>query len=145
MDTWNQNGNGGEVPRILLADDEPDIAETLRFCLEQEGCEVQVACNGHEALGAIRSFRPHVALLDVMMPRENGYRVCRFAKEDADRGAIPPLRIYLVTARKLDDPERERTFAEFSRCDGVVYKPFDLEELLALVRNELAERVMQPA
>ena len=145
METWTINGTDGEVPRILIADDESDIAETVRFCLEQEGCEVQVACNGHEALGAIRAWRPHVALLDVMMPRENGYRVCRFAKEDADAGLIPPITIFLVTARKLDDPERERTFAEFSRCDGVVYKPFDLEELLSLVKRHLAERALQPA
>ena len=132
MDTWTING---EVPRILLADDESDITETVRFCLEQEGCEVQVACNGHEALGAIRAWKPHVALLDVMMPRENGYRVCRFAKEDMDKGLIPMAAIFLVTARKLDDPEREQTFSEFSRCDGVVYKPFDLEELLSVVRR----------
>ena len=135
----------GETPRVLIADDEQDIAETLRFCLEQEGCDVQVASNGHEALGAIRSWRPHVALLDVMMPRENGYRVCRFAKEDADRGVIPPVTILLVTARRLDDTEREQTFAEFSRCDAVVYKPFDLEELIATVRRHLMERALQPS
>ena len=133
----------GETPRVLIADDESDIAETLRFCLEQEGCEVQVARNGHEALGAIRSWRPHVALLDVMMPRENGYRVCRFAKEDADRGAIPPVKIFLVTARRLDDAKREQTFAEFSRCDGVIYKPFDLEDLIAKVRMHLLEPALQ--
>jgi CheY-like chemotaxis protein len=144
MDATNAT-NGRETPRILIADDEPDIAETLRYCLEQEGCEVQVASNGHEALGAIRSWKPHVALLDVMMPRENGYRVCRFAKEDAEQGLIPPLTVLLVTARKLDDPEREGTFSEFSRCDGVVYKPFDLEELLARVQKHVGERLLQPA
>ena len=106
---------------------------------------MQVARNGHEALGAIRAWKPHVALLDVMMPRENGYRVSRFAKEDVDRGLIPPLTILLVTARKLDDTEREQTFAEFSRCDGVVYKPFDLEELLSLVREHAVNRILLPA
>ena len=144
MDNWTPIA-GAETPRILIADDEQDIAEALRFCLEQEGCEVQVATNGHEALGAIRAWKPHVALLDVMMPRENGYRVSRFAKEDVDRGLIPPLTILLVTARKLDDTEREQTFAEFSRCDGVVYKPFDLEELLSLVREHAVNRILQPA
>jgi two-component system OmpR family response regulator len=127
---------GTEKLKVLIADDEADIAETVKYCLEQEGCEVQVASNGHEAIGIIRAWQPHVALLDVMMPGENGYRVSRFAKEDVDRGVITPLSVVLVTARKLDDPERERTFSDFSRCDAIVYKPFDIEELIALVREK---------
>lgn len=128
---------GAEAPRVLLVDDEPDIIEPVRFCLEQEGYDVQTACNGHEALGAVRAWAPQLVLLDVMLPRENGYRVSRFVKEDVARHAIAPVKVVLVTARKLDDPEREKAFAEFSQADGVVYKPFDLDELLDLV-HELA-------
>ena len=127
----------GEPVRVLLVDDEPDIIEPVRFCLEQEGYDVQTAGNGHEALGAIRSWLPQVVLLDVMLPRENGYRVSRFVKNDVDSGVLPPTKVLLVTARKLDDPDRERTFAEFSRADGVVYKPFDLDALIETV-HELA-------
>lgn len=141
METDVTVGSSNKI-RVLLADDEPDITEALRFCLEQEGFEVQVAGNGYEALGALRAWQPHVALLDVMMPRENGYRVCRFAKEDMDKGLIPVAPILLVTARRLEDPERERTFWEFSRCDAVVYKPFDLEELITTVKRFASTRAL---
>lgn len=125
----------GETLRVLVVDDEPDIAESVKFCLEQEGYDVRSACNGWEALGAVRTFAPHVVLLDVMLPHENGYRVSRLIKEDADRGAIGMTAVALVTARKLEDPEREQTFSEFSRADRVLYKPFDIDDLLTAVRE----------
>ena len=127
-----------EKPRILVVDDESDISETVRFCLEQEGLEVRTAANGLEALGAIRTWLPHLVLLYVMMPGENGYRVCRLVKEDQERGTLPPTTVLLVTARRLDDPEREQTFAEFSRADGVIYKPFDMDALIATVHERMA-------
>ena len=127
-----------EKPRVLVVDDEGDISETVKFCLEQEGLEVMTAANGLEALGAVRAWLPHVVLLDVMMPGENGYRVCRLVKEDQERGMLPPVTVLLVTARKLDDPEREQTFAEFSRADGVIYKPFDMDVLIATVHERIA-------
>ena len=133
-----ENGTEGTIlerPRILVVDDETDISESVSFCLEQEGYSVKSACNGYEALGVIRAWLPHVVLLDVMMPGENGYRVSRMVKEDQDSGALPPVAIVLVTARKLDDPEREQTFAEFSRADAVLYKPFDIDDLIATVRR----------
>jgi CheY-like chemotaxis protein len=131
------SGNAPGATRILVVDDEADIAESLQFCLEQEGHDVRTASNGYEALGAIRAWQPHLVLLDVMLPGENGYRVCRTVKDDVDRGIQAPVRVVLVTARRLEDPERERTFAEFSRADRVIYKPFDLEEILSVV-SELA-------
>src|SRR6185295_10022632 len=112
----------------------------VRFCLEQEGYAVMTAANGYEALGIVRAWQPHVVLLDVMLPGENGYRVSRLVKEDEERGALPPVAVVLVTARKLDDPEREQTFAQFSRADRVVYKPFDIDELLGTVRELTQER-----
>ena len=66
-----------ERPRILVVDDEADISATVAFCLEQEGFDVKTAGNGYEALGVVRAWLPHLVLLDVMMPGENGYRVCR--------------------------------------------------------------------
>ena len=121
--------------RILLADDEPDIVEPLQFCLEQEGYDVRTAGNGHEALGLARAWRPHVVLLDVMMPGENGYRVSRFIKEDVAAGCLDPTVVILVTARRLDSSEREEGLAAFSGADKVVYKPFDLDELLDTLRS----------
>lgn len=135
------NTDDQEGCRVLVADDERDLTDMVKFCLEQEGFAVRTANNGYEALGAARAWHPRVVLLDVMMPMENGYRVSRYLKEDAAAGRLPLMSVVLVTARKLDDPEREQTFSEFSRADSVLYKPFDMDELVGLVRR-LAE---QPA
>ena len=129
------NESGPQVRRVLVVDDEPDISETIKFCLEQEGYEVRTASNGYEALGMARAWQPRLVLLDVMLPGENGYRVSRLIKEDSERGTMRETAVLLVTARKLDDPEREQTFAEFSRADGVIYKPFDLDHLIETVRR----------
>jgi CheY-like chemotaxis protein len=127
-------------PKIVVADDEPDVVESLRFRLTQEGYEVVTATDGLEALGAVRSSQPALVLLDVMMPRENGYRVSRMLREDEARGVYPRgLQIVLLTARNLtSQPERERIFLEFSRADLMLYKPFDLEELVDRVGELLA-------
>jgi CheY-like chemotaxis protein len=127
-------------PTIVVADDEPDVVESLRFRLTQEGYEVVTATDGLEALGAVRSSQPALVLLDVMMPRENGYRVSRMLREDEARGVYPRgLQIVLLTARNLtSQPDRERIFLEFSRADLMLYKPFDLEELVDRVGELLA-------
>ena len=125
---------------ILVADDEPDVVESLRFRLQQEGWEVVTAIDGLEALGTARSARPDLVLLDVMMPRENGYRISRMLREDEARGVYSEgLRIVLLTARNLAfEPERERIFLEFSGADLMLYKPFDLEELVERIGDLLA-------
>ena len=133
--SYGRKLEAGETLRVLVVDDEADIAESVKFCLEQEGYEVRSACNGWEALGAVKTFAPHVVLLDVMLPHENGYRVSRLIKEDCDRGVLPMTAVALVTARKLEDPEREQTFSAFSRADRVLYKPFDIDDLLGAVRE----------
>ncbi|MFP3939896.1 MAG: response regulator transcription factor [Thermoanaerobaculia bacterium] len=123
------------TPKILIADDEPDVLESLEFRLAQEDYDVITASDGVEALGVARSSLPDLALLDVMMPRENGYRVSRMLREDEARGVYPQgLKLVLLTARNLgSDPEREAIFLEFSQADLMLYKPFDLEELAGRV------------
>lgn len=127
------------MPTILVADDEPDVLETLSYRLSREGYSVVTATDGVEALGAARAHQPDLALLDVMMPRENGYRVARTLREDERRGVYPHgLKIALLTARDLSgEPDREEIFLEFSRADLMLYKPFDLEELVARVGDVL--------
>jgi CheY-like chemotaxis protein len=125
--------------KILIADDEPDVVETLRFRLEQEGYEVVACANGLEALGAARSARPDLIVLDVMMPGENGYRVAKTIREDEAAGVYDRRTpIILLTARNLKfDPEREKMFMDFSQADFVLYKPFDLEDLVTRIAGLL--------
>lgn len=130
-----------EKVKILVADDEEDVVETVRYRLEREGFEVITALNGLEALGAARVHRPQLLILDVMMPGENGYRVSRMIREDQESGSYPEsLGILLLTARDLrQEPERERTMMEFSGADRALYKPFELDELVETVRAMLEE------
>jgi len=125
--------------KILIVDDEPDILESIRFQLEQDGHEVFSAVNGWEALGAIRAIEPDLVILDVMMPKENGYRVSKIIKEDVASARIAKKTpIILLTARKLDtDPGREKMFDEFSQADAVLYKPFDLDDFGEKVQHLL--------
>ena len=126
--------------KILLVDDEPDVIETVQFRLEQEGYEVLTAGDGLKALEATRSNLPDLLILDVMLPGENGYRVAHKLREEQQAGTYPkPLPIILLTARDLSsDPEREKIFMDFSGADRVIYKPFDLDDLMTQV-SELLE------
>jgi len=127
--------------KILLVDDDPDILETTKVALERADYEVLTATNGLEALGSVRISRPDLILLDVMLPGENGYRVARTIREDEDAGVYDRRnRIILVTARDLsNDLEREELFGDFARPDRVVYKPFELEDLLQQIEELLSE------
>jgi len=135
-----------ESRKILVVDDEPDLLESITFLLEGADWKVETAADGYAALGAALVFRPDVILLDVMMPRENGYRVARKVREAQAAGLLPEhTRIVLLTARKLDhDPVRERLFEEFARPDLVIYKPFDIDHLLAAVEELRARAAVAP-
>ncbi len=128
-----------EKKKILVVDDEEDIMETIKFRLEQEGFEVLTASDGYQALGAVRVYEPDLVILDVMLPNENGYRVSKFIKEDLKSGRFSKnILVVLLTARKLDeDKEREATFLNFSQADLMIYKPFDIDELIARIYSLL--------
>jgi two-component system alkaline phosphatase synthesis response regulator PhoP len=116
--------------RILLVDDEQDIVDTIKYCLELRGFQVDVAYDGITALAKARTGSYAMMILDVMLPGKNGYEVSRLLKEEAAGGGNAPEKILLITARKLDNELREDFVATWSKADGVLYKPFDLEGLL---------------
>jgi DNA-binding response OmpR family regulator len=127
--------------RILVVDDNKIINTVLRRTLELNGFDVESAFDGHEALGMVSTFKPHAVLLDVMMPKENGYRVSRMIKTFyTQRHSSPAPKIILLTARRLDDdPQREEVVLEYSKADAMVYKPFDSKILLDRLRSLLDE------
>ena len=92
-----------------------------------------------EALDRARQIEPDLIVLDVMMPKENGYRIARMIREDEESGRISKrIRIILLTARNLEgDPDREKTFIEFSHADEMMYKPFEMDDLLGRIRGLL--------
>ena len=94
-----ENGGGPAIARarrILLAEDEKDVAELIRYTLTKEGYDVTLVTNGAEALRQTREIRPDLVLLDLMIPQLNGWEVCRRLKQDAATRAIP---VIMVTAR----------------------------------------------
>jgi DNA-binding NtrC family response regulator len=117
--------------RVLLVDDTPENLRVLRQALEPEGYSILIASSGEAALKLARSARPHLILLDVLMPGLDGFETCRRLKEDAATRDIP---VIFITARA----ETEAVVEGF-RTGGVDYvvKPFQSEEVLARVRTHL--------
>jgi DNA-binding response OmpR family regulator len=121
--------------RILIVDDEPDIVETLDFALRRRGFAVRCAYDGDEALRLAKDEPPDLMLLDVMLPGTNGYEVSRRLKETMPAGQEFP--IVLLTARRVNSPEREEFVSTWSRADSVLYKPFALDRLMQEIEERL--------
>jgi DNA-binding response OmpR family regulator len=110
-------------PLILVADDDPDILALVRFRLERDGYEVLSAPDGETALDLALARTPDLAILDVMMPRLDGYEVTRRLREHGPTTGIP---IILLTAR-VQEPDLERGFE--AGADDYVTKPFSPQAL----------------
>ena len=117
--------------RVLVVDDEPNIVMSLRFLMEREGFEVEVAATGQAAVAALERTPADLVLLDVMMPELDGFEVCRRIR------AAPTWRatkIVMLTA-KGRDVEREKGMA--LGADAYVTKPFSTRDLVAKVKRML--------
>lgn len=117
------------APHVLLVDDEPSIRETISFILEMEGFRVTTAEDGEQALARVRAEHPAVVLLDGMMPKIDGFEVCRIIKATPELRAT---RVIMLTALGQRS-DRERGVA--AGADYFLTKPFDEEDLLALLRR----------
>jgi DNA-binding response OmpR family regulator len=118
--------------RVLIADDEPNIVVSLEFLMRRSGYEIRTAANGDEALKLAEEFRPHLMLLDVMMPVRNGYEVCQAVR---DNPGLKGMKIVLLTAKGR---EVEVTKGLAIGADAYVTKPFATRELLETVQRLLA-------
>lgn len=126
--------------KVLVVDDMKDIVESVSFSLRQRGYQVITAFDGVEALEAARAEEPDVMVLDVMMPKENGYQVARYVREEERAGIIAKrTRILMLTARTTER-KREEFLQTWSGADAFMYKPFDLDELVGRVDELLAQR-----
>lgn len=117
---------------ILIAEDNPDIQSLLRHVLEAEGHVVHVAGDGLEALGLYRNLAPDLMVLDVMMPRLNGFEVLRRLIDAGERGTTP---ILVLTAR---GSEEDVAMGFELGVDDYLRKPFVVSELRARIRMLLA-------
>jgi two-component system alkaline phosphatase synthesis response regulator PhoP len=116
------------MTRILVVEDDPDIADLVRHYLRKAGFEVDVRGSGREALHVIFADPPDLIVLDLMLPQVNGLEVCRVVRADAKTATIP---IIMVTARA---EESERIAGLDLGADDYLAKPFSPGELVARVR-----------
>jgi len=124
--------------KILVADDDEDIVESIKFSLDLHGFEVVTAFDGFDAYALVNTEKPDLVILDVMMPKENGYRVARAVKDGVEKGIYGKnIIVLLLTARVLNEPDREKMFMEMSRADFMMYKPFDMEHLIEKIKELL--------
>ena len=123
-----------EKPRVLIVEDEPNIVLSLEILLHRAGYETLSAGDGDEALGLIRRTRPDVVLLDIMLPKRNGYDVCREVKSDPALSAIP---VIMLTAK---GQEVEILKGLELGASAYIAKPFGNAEVLEAVRAALESR-----
>jgi len=116
---------------ILIVDDEPSIVETIRFALEKAGYSCFVAYDGEEAIRVVRAQNPGLILLDIMLPKLNGFQICRLLKFDERYRHIP---IIMLSARAQ---ERDRLLGKETGANEYVTKPFDIPELLRVIERYL--------
>ena len=122
-------------PVIVIADDEPHIRLLLEQTLEElvdEGVNLLMATDGEQALATIKEHRPQLAILDVMMPRMNGFDVCQQIKKDL---AMDDVFVIMLTAK---GQEYDRQRGEEVGANLYMTKPFDPDELLAKAREIVA-------
>lgn len=119
---------------ILVVDDNPDLTDFLKSSLREYFKRIIIAADGIEALQLIKSHTPDIIVSDVMMPRMNGYELCRNIKEDITISHIP---ILLLTAR---DDKQSQLSGYKNGADAYLTKPFEIEMLMELIRNRLRNR-----
>lgn len=125
--------------RVLVVEDDPDIADLIRRYLQKNGFEVEVRGAGREALAVIASNPPDLLVLDLMLPQVSGLDICRAVRSDEKTAAIP---IIMVTARA---DESERIAGLDLGADDYLAKPFSPGELVARVRALLRRTARTPS
>jgi two-component system, OmpR family, response regulator len=129
MNEHAQMPGNADGRRVLVVDDEPNLAEVVTMALRFQGFTVETAASGREALAAVAKFKPHLMVLDVMLPDMDGFEVA--ARLGAQRAGVP---IIFLTAR---DATEDKIRGLSGGGDDYMTKPFSLEELVARIRTIL--------
>ncbi len=118
--------------KILAVDDEPNILLSIEFILEQEGYDVHTACDGEEAMEMAEKVEPDLVLLDIAMPKKDGYEVCTLLRKHEKLAAV---KVVMLTAKgqSLDKKKGLEVGA-----DVYLTKPFGADELLQAIESVLS-------
>ena len=118
---------------IIIVEDEPGVVAAIRFLMEQQGYRVKVAEKGEDALDLILENKPHLVLLDIMLPGMSGWEVCEHIRLNPDCGRV---KIAFLTARG-DEAEVARGLA--LGADAYITKPFNNDKLIAKIKSLLED------
>lgn len=124
--------------KILIVDDEENIRELIKFNLENVGYKVLCADNGIDALNIVKNERPHLVLLDLMLPKMDGYDVCKEIRRDKMISTTP---IIMITAKS---EELDKILGLELGADDYITKPFSIRELMARSKAVLRRTMIQP-
>lgn len=114
--------------KLLIVDDDPNICEMLRLYLENEGYQVKTANNGADGVSFFKIYEPDLVLLDIMMPKKDGWQVCREIRE------ISPKPVIMITAK---GEVFDKVLGLELGADDFIVKPFDMKELSARIKAVL--------
>ena len=123
---------------VLVVEDDSDLGDTIVTFLKEEGLDAKLARDGDQAMRLVDQLHPSAMILDLMMPRRDGFSVLRELRADGRIGNLP---VIVVTATF---GLSERLYATELGAADYVTKPFELDELLERVRNVLASRAEEP-
>lgn len=119
--------------KILIIDDEPNIVKTMESRLKANGYDVLSASDGQQGYGLVQKEKPDLVILDIMLPKIDGYKICGLLKKDRRYAGIP---IIMFTARAQ---EEDRQLGKELGADAYIVKPFKAESLLAKMKELLGE------
>jgi two-component system response regulator RegX3 len=123
----------GDGPTILIVEDEPALADSLRYSLEREGFRAAVATDGRKGLQQFRTLRPSLVILDLMLPEIPGLDLCRMIRAESN------LPIIMLTAK---ESEADKVAGLELGADDYVTKPFSMRELISRVRAQIRRAAM---
>ena len=115
--------------KILIVDDDTSITLSISFVLEKEGYTVIIAVDGEEALKKAKEELPHLIVLDIMLPKVNGFDVCKRLKANAQTREI---RTIVLTAK---GDEKDKRLAEKLGVNAYITKPFNIDTLLSEIKK----------
>jgi two-component system, OmpR family, alkaline phosphatase synthesis response regulator PhoP len=120
-----------ERKKILIVEDEPDVLKTIKMGVEMENFEVIEATDGMEALSKVRQEQPNLIILDLMLPKMDGYKVCSLLKHDKKYMNIP---VIVLTAKAQ---EKDEKLAKKSGADLYLTKPVSIEKVIQEINRLL--------
>ena len=114
--------------KLLIVDDDPNICDMLKLYFENEGYKVKTACDGMEGVNFFKMYEPDLVLLDIMMPKKDGWQVCREIREISAKPVI------MITAK---NEVFDKVLGLELGADDFIVKPFDMKELSARIKAVL--------